>query len=293
MGSLNRAPVHAPSRRVHQAPDLPVGAEEARRPRGRTLPGNRRRWRLTSPEVDGDRCDSLVPPPPAHVSPDPSEDSRRRVHSRLALALLETLKAQDLPQEILDDENVSVTLPRRLGLSNVVETQIYRYREEARRRRRLTDQEVVDLFRLVSRRPDAAQVFLRVGERLAGKREARPRRSILPTRLARYLGRRRIQKRLAWLFGRRMVRTSAKPLRFELANDLLLRADEAGSARNIVLGFARVELARTGIDGDQLVPDEADSLSDGTETNPDSLARLPVGWVVRESVGSNPTTDDG
>lgn len=227
------------------------------------------------------------------MTSDPSEDTRRRIHARLALALLETLKAQDLPPEILDDENVSVTLPRRLGLSHVVETQIHRYREEARRRRRLPDREVVDLFRLVSRRPDAAQVFLRVGERLAGRRGGRPRRSLLPARLSRYLARRRIQRRLAWLFGRRMVRTTGRPLRVELADDFLVRAAEAGYACNIVLGLARVELGRTGIDSEALVLDGAAPPGLPTEDASHRGLSLPMGWVIRDDDGTNPLARGG
>jgi hypothetical protein len=39
----------------------------------------------------------------------------------VALTLLEVIRAQDLPTEVLEQEDTSVTLPRRLGLSDVVE----------------------------------------------------------------------------------------------------------------------------------------------------------------------------
>ena len=242
--------------------------------------------------------------PLVHVNPESSEtpeplDSRRRIHSRLALALLETLKEQDLPPEILDDENVSVTLPRRLGLSHVVETQIHRYREEARRRRRIPDREVADLFQLVCRRPDAEQVFLRVGERLAGRGTGGGGRGrILPVRLSRYLARRRIQRRLRWLFGRRMVRTTGRPLRVELVDDFLVRADGPGHACNIVLGFAQVELARAGAGGVGLVADDsADETGPTLPVGGEAGRRGPfAGWILKDTKDadvSNPDSDAG
>ena len=238
--------------------------------------------------------------PLVHVNPESSEtpeplDSRRRIHSRLALALLETLKEQDLPPEILDDENVSVTLPRRLGLSHVVETQIHRYREEARRRRRIPDREVADLFQLVSRRPDAEQVFLRVGERLAGRGASGGRGRILPARLSRYLARRRIQRRLRWLFGRRMVRTTGRPLRVELVDDFLVRADGPGHACNIVLGFAQVELARAGAGGTGLVAEvSAEEAGPGLPAGGQAGEHGPfAGWVLEDTEVPNPDSDAG
>ncbi|TVR60459.1 MAG: hypothetical protein EA422_13920 [Gemmatimonadales bacterium] len=222
-------------------------------------------------------------------------DSRRRIHSRLAVALLETLKQQDLPPEILDDENVSVTLPRRLGLSHVVETQIHRYREEARRRRRVPDREVADLFQLVSRRPDAEQVFLRVGERLSGGGVDRRGAGIFPARLSRYLARRRIQRRLRRLFGRRMVRTSRRPFRVDLVDDFLVRADGLGHAHNIILGFARGELARAGVEASGLVESASTESTDNDPPEVDDARsrRLQIGWVLREPEELNPDRGGG
>lgn len=178
--------------------------------------------------------------------------SRPTVHSRVALALLQGLKDQDLPQEVLDDENLTLTLPRRLGLSNVVETQIRRFREDARKGRRITDREIADLIALVGRRPDAAEVFLRVGAELHGTGARTGWRRLMPRRLAHALARRRTRQRLRGLFGRRMISSAGAPFRLEAVDDLLTVCDSKGDACAIITGLAGVELSRVGSEG-QLV----------------------------------------
>jgi len=44
----------------------------------------------------------------------------------LPLVLLESVRAHDRPREVLEDEDLAASLPRRLGLTGVVETQIPR-----------------------------------------------------------------------------------------------------------------------------------------------------------------------
>jgi hypothetical protein len=174
------------------------------------------------------------------VSLDPSASSppsgRRRVHSRVALVMLETLRAQDLPTEILDDENVTITLPRRLGLSDVIEAQIRRYRSEARRRRRVPEQEIVDLLRLVIRRPDSEDVFLEVGRALYTPVNGGIGR-FLSRGMALALARRRVQRDLRRLFGRRLVRSGGKGFVLDHAHDLLIRGDPGGDACALVTGL--------------------------------------------------------
>jgi hypothetical protein len=171
----------------------------------------------------------------------------------VALALLQGLKDQDLPQEVLDDENLTLTLPRRLGLSNVVETQIRRFREDARKGRRITDQEITDLISLVGRRPDAAEVFLRVGADLHGRGDRTGWRRLLPGRLAHALARRRTRQRLRGLFGRRMISSEGSPFRLEALDDLLTVSDPKGDACAIVTGLAGTELSRVGAEAARLV----------------------------------------
>lgn len=124
----------------------------------------------------------------------------------VALALLESLRAADLPTEQLKDEVVQQSLPRRLGLSPVVEANIRRYAELSRDGGSLRAQEVGELLQLVSRRPDARAVFASTGRRLARGELSRRRigaRSVaagLPTGVRRRLGMRglyRIARQLA------------------------------------------------------------------------------------------------
>jgi hypothetical protein len=154
----------------------------------------------------------------------------------VALAILETLRTQDLPEEILDDENVTLTLPRRLGLSDVIEAQIRRYRADARARRRIPEGEVVDLLRLVVRRPDSEDVFIEVGRALYPRTSSGVRR-FLPRGLRLSLARGRAQRELRRLFGRRLVRPRGKGFILDHAHDLFIRSDPGGDACALVTGF--------------------------------------------------------
>lgn len=191
---------------------------------------------------------SLHASAPDAVTPSPTPsigDPRRKVQARVALALLETLQRQDLPEEVLVDENLSVTLPRRLGLSNVVDAQIRRYREEARRNRRVAEPEVADLMRLVARRPDAAQVFLQVGRALAADLPAGWRR-VLPRAVALRLARRRSRRVLADLFGGDVTGVRKGDATLELAHDLFFDVDPGGSACALVTGVIEGVSAASG-----------------------------------------------
>lgn len=88
----------------------------------------------------------------------------------VALALLEALRSSDTPEELLEDEDVQQSLPRRLGLSEVVNRQIRRYEDLRDRKTGMSARELADLFVLVSRRPDAEAVFDRAGRWLARRR---------------------------------------------------------------------------------------------------------------------------
>jgi hypothetical protein len=85
----------------------------------------------------------------------------------LPLALLESVRAHDRPAEVLEDEDLTVSLPRRFGLSDVVLAQIQRYETARTAGRRVPVQEVVDLLKLVLRRPDATAVLREAGRTVA------------------------------------------------------------------------------------------------------------------------------
>ncbi len=178
-----------------------------------------------------------------HSSCQATAGSGRRIQARVALLILETLRSQDRPGEILDDENVTLTLPRRLGLSDVIEAQIRRYTAEARRRRRVPEGEVLDLMRLVLRRPDADEVFFRVGELLHGPAQRPFHRRFLPRRLALARARRRTQVRLKQSFGGRVVRAAGKGFRLEADPGLLLDEEAPGEACALITGYANRVLA--------------------------------------------------
>ena len=115
----------------------------------------------------------------------------------VALTFLKVIQASDRPFEVLEEEDTSITMPRRLGLSGVVERRIRNYQEEAKKGHKISDEEFVDLVRLVVRRPDARAIFLECGARLAGKPPRQPK--LVPRRLGMALARRRVRKRLKTL----------------------------------------------------------------------------------------------
>ena len=75
----------------------------------------------------------------------PPRSTKPRILPVFGLTLLEVLRDQDSPNEVLEDENVSVTMPRKLGLSDVVDKQIRIYRDMVKQRIRRSDDEVRDL----------------------------------------------------------------------------------------------------------------------------------------------------
>lgn len=175
----------------------------------------------------------------------PEHDERRGVAPLVALALLEVIRDQDLPGEVLADEDVTLTLPRRLGLSDVIDQQIRRYREDTKRRRRVSDAEIRDLVRLVVRRPDSEDVFRLVGTRLAGvDRDGRGWHSVLPRSVALALARRSVRRRLKALFGRRVGRFRKGPLVLEGRDLLFIRSDPGGDACLLLSGLLSAILER-------------------------------------------------
>jgi hypothetical protein len=198
-------------------------------------------------------------PTPASVSPQVAPATRSaaglRIRARVALVLLKTLQRLDLPEEVLLDENLTETLPRRLGLSPVVYAQVRRFEEEERKGRHLNESEAVDLFHLISRRPDASRVFHDVGMNLTeGLREGW--RSILRGSWAvRQAGRRSVALTTA-LFGRGLLTRIPKTGDLEVRHPFLHKVDEKGSACALITGLlegvARVSGGRGGLTMDKV-----------------------------------------
>jgi predicted hydrocarbon binding protein len=155
------------------------------------------------------------------------------------LQLLEAVRAHDRPGEILEDEDVSVSLPRRLGLTGVVDTQIRRYQVARPWRRSVSTAEIQNLVRLVLRRPDAHPILLETGRRLARAHfESAPTGAlrILP-RTARLLAARRAARGLIGsILGGAAVEVQ-KPLTVRTRATALATLDEDGSACAIVTGL--------------------------------------------------------
>lgn len=131
----------------------------------------------------------------------------------LPLALLESVRAHDRPREVLEDEDLAASLPRRLGLTGVIEAQIRRYREATRRGREVPVDEVVDLIRLVLRRPDADPILREAGIQLAERQFKR-----LPPPSASLIGvlPRAARKALLKRAGKRLLKRIAGPARIHL-----------------------------------------------------------------------------
>lgn len=155
--------------------------------------------------------------------------TEERIQPGVALALLESLRAADTPTEHLQDENVHQSLPRRLGLSAVVETQMHRYAALMRESGSLPAREVAELFRLVSRRPDARAVFTDTGRRLAGTDYSgrghgmRPLARRLPSRLRCRLGLRGVYRIAKQLTPDGTVRVQVRPPGLIVTGGLLAR----------------------------------------------------------------------
>jgi len=174
----------------------------------------------------------------------PADPGPRRVQAVVALRLLEVMRDMDLPVELLEAEVPAQTIPRRFGLSDVVERQIRTHREDVRRRVRLTDEEIHGLFRFVIRRPDSPQVFQAVGRLLVeGERMPRWVRR-LPGGLRYRATRREARKLLAKLFGRPVGGFGRGTFVIEGRSLLFVEADPGGDACHLLSGFSEELISR-------------------------------------------------
>jgi predicted hydrocarbon binding protein len=174
---------------------------------------------------------------------------RRDLSPLLPLLLLETLRDADRPEEVLEDEDLTVSLPRRLGLSDVVLLQINRLQDEARRRQPQRPELVADLLRLVSRRPDAEDVFTEAGRRLGRQaweqRTGATQRAIrlLPTSLALAAAQRAVRRLFRELVGPARLQVQRRPPELRITRSLTATADPRGAACALYAG-AFAELLR-------------------------------------------------
>ena len=165
------------------------------------------------------------------------------------LLLLETLRDMDRPEEVLEGEDLTASMPRRLGLSDVIYTQIHRFREEVRRKRLQTAATVEDLIRLVIKRHDADEIFQEAGRRVARRfweeRSGTARRLVrlLPPALALRSARKATRRLFGQMQGTAWLEVRGKPPTVRMVSPMTYRADPGGAACAFYAG-ALAELLR-------------------------------------------------
>jgi hypothetical protein len=156
------------------------------------------------------------------------------VLATMPVALLEATRSHDRPGEVLEDENLSVSLPRRLGLSDVIENQIFRYDTAARAGRRIPLDEFVSLLKLVLRRPDAEPILHEAGARVATRQfDNTPGFlvslvRVLPRALAFVFVARAVRKLIRDITGSRHVDVRGKPLSVQLHQPVTAHLEPVG-----------------------------------------------------------------
>jgi len=146
------------------------------------------------------------------------------------------MRDSDRPDEILEDEDITLSLPRRLGLSEVVRVQIARFEEEVRHHRAQFASQVEDLYRLVIKRPDAEQIFIDAGRRVAVHYWTERRSSVrsfigmLPKPLALLAAQRAGRRMFRDLEGPSRIRLTRRPVALRIEDSLSARADPGGAA---------------------------------------------------------------
>ncbi len=135
----------------------------------------------------------------------------------LPLSLLLAMRAHDRPGEYLEDESLTASLPRRLGLSDVVDREIRNYERAARRGRKADAADVANLVRLVLRRPDSEAILRDTGQRVATeytRRVPQPWRRLaqaLPARASVALARRAARRLFRRIVGDGAVEVAGQP----------------------------------------------------------------------------------
>jgi len=165
-----------------------------------------------------------------------AQPAARGVAAVLPLCILESLRDHDRPEEVLEDENLAISLPRRLGLNDVIDNQIRRYEEARRKRRPVPVNELTDLLRLVIRRPDDEAILQEAGESIVGRfvaggerRRARLAR-IMPGRLRRRMLRRALQRLARRMAAGGTVEVLRDPVGVRIAPCIAAAVDPGGVA---------------------------------------------------------------
>lgn len=170
---------------------------------------------------------------------------RSEVRASLVLTLLESVRDRDYPSERLEDEILTVTMPRRLGLSGVIDEQIRQYRRQDRRR--VPAGVFAGFVKLIARRPDAGEVFFEVGRGLSPARGTLLKGRWLAARGVTIV-RARVRRRLRACFGKRFLSHGPRARPLEASNRLLVDADPRGRACSLVTGLMQETIERLGLE---------------------------------------------
>jgi bacteriochlorophyll 4-vinyl reductase len=152
------------------------------------------------------------------------------------------MRDMDRPEEVLEEEDVTTSLPRRLGLSDVVGVQIRRFQAEAKQNRLQAPQSVMDLMRLVIRRPDAEEIFRETGRGVARhfwEQRAGAVRTLVrvaPHSLARVVASRAARRMLRRTTGGRKFSVARWPVELRIQTPLTVQADPSGAACSFYAG---------------------------------------------------------
>lgn len=192
------------------------------------------------------------------------------IAAKVALSLLEAIRSVDRPSEWMDDEVLSRTMPRRLGLSTVIERQIRLHEEYVREGRKLTLDEFGEFLRLVNKRSDAGKVFLEMGSHLADS-AGTTRGRLLPRRVRLFRVKRSVARAFPKLFGRRFGGFVSGPFTFEVSASPLVQLDSSGTACQILTGFCQRAL-------DRGVGDDLEVTKSSCETRGDRCCR----WTLTQ-----------
>ena len=158
------------------------------------------------------------------------------VAAALPLALLEATRAHDRPSEVLEDEDLTISLPRRLGLSGVIDTQIRQFQTAARSGRRVPLTDFINLLKLVLRRPDAETILRETGARVAHNQFAKVPPAwvtvlrVLPRAVGHRVIRRAATRLLRNIAGTDDVTVQGSPIRARIARPLLAGLEPPGLA---------------------------------------------------------------
>lgn len=162
-------------------------------------------------------------------------EPRGAISPVLPLHLLLSVREHDRPLEVLEDEDLVASLPRRLGLKGVIDSQIRNYEQAVKRKRAVAAADVGSLIRLVLRRPDAEEILREAGERFAeqwtGRRRRRARFARSLPRRARFsVARRAARKLLRQIIGEGSIEISGRPLAIRVRRGVVTHVDPTGRA---------------------------------------------------------------